>query len=841
MLRIDTTNQQEQFTLLHNPYQQAFFDALALRTPTGRHAFHRYALISGRRGGKALALDTPVPTPTGWRTIADLAVGDEVFDDRGQPTPIVFITEVQHDRPCFTVRFSDGTEIVADADHQWQTLAKGQRKHGKTTTHVVTTATLATTVRAQGESNHSIALAGPLAYPTQTLPVDPYALGVWLGDGGSRVAVVYSQDPEIYDHLRAAGYTVTMKTAVANRCQAYGIGYATMRRDDVTGRFASTDSLHSALRALNVLNNKHVPLAYLRGDVSQRLALVQGLMDTDGTVSARGKCEFDTTTEPLAIAMLELLQSLGWRASKREGRARLYGRDCGPRWRVTFTPTTAQLPFRLPRKIARVRTRTRRANCRFVLSVTPCSSVPVRCLQVAAPSHLFLVSRACIPTHNTVAGALAAVQKSSEPNSLGWCVAPTYGDLHRFVIPAVFKVLPRSWLRPGRHGWSESKYEAYLINGATICFLSAEDDDRMRGVGLDWLWLDEARAINPKVWDAVRPALSDKLGICWGTTSPNGYDWFYRKFFRPSLAGPKQRAGYWAVQYETMDNPLFHTDPAYREEIEDARANSDPDWFDQEYRGRFVNFQGSIYSGKFETLVWNASQMEQWIPTWPEIPPQWPVVIGLDPGADHPFAAVKIVVTPHGLVIVAEYCKRMTVFAEHANQLRPWAVGHHQVLWGIDKSAIQAQIELAQMGITASAADNNVSAGIQRVLSWLHTRQIRIFGPACPLLIEEMSSYHWRENLAPGTGEKRKEEPFKKDDDLVDALRYAVMTWPQLPDAQEIVPERGGRAVPEESRWAWEREQRLQRRERADLLDWSRDLSPLGDMFESTSALEEYF
>lgn len=433
----------------------------------------------------------------------------------------------------------------------------------------------------------------------------------------------------------------------------------------------------------------------------------------------------------------------------------------------------------------------------------------------------------------TLVGGIAAVKKAAEPDSLGWCVAPTYGDLHRYVIPAVFKVLPRAWLRPNRHGWSESKYEAYLINGATICFLSAEDEDRMRGVGLDWLWLDEARSINPNVWKAVRPALSDKLGIAWGTTTPNGFDWFYHTFYRPSLEGPKHREGYWGVRYKTIDNPLFHTDPAYREEIDDARATSDPQWFAQEYEAEFTTFQGAIYAGKYEKLLWDEEEVKQWIPTWPQIPSDWPVVIGLDPGADHPFAAVKLVVTPSGIVAVDEYSKRMTSLLEHGALLKKWMTGHGDIRWGIDKSAIQAQIEFAQMGIACSAADNNVQGGIQRVLAWMHTRQIRFVASKCPNLCEELGGYRWRDNIAPLTGEKRKEEPYKKDDDLCDALRYALMTWPSLPEAKIIMPERGGRIVPEVSRWAWEREQRLNGAN-PNALDWSRDLSPLGDMFSSS-------
>ncbi len=99
--------------------------------------------LAARLEGKALALDTPVPTPLGWRTMEALAVGDQVFDERGLPCVVVRATEVMLGRPCRRVIFSDGSAVVADDQHLWRTCTKSGRSHGKHRTGLVTTAQIA--------------------------------------------------------------------------------------------------------------------------------------------------------------------------------------------------------------------------------------------------------------------------------------------------------------------------------------------------------------------------------------------------------------------------------------------------------------------------------------------------------------------------------------------------------------------------------------------------------------------------------------------------------------------------------------------------------------------------
>ena len=425
----------------------------------GGHPRGRVVEIYGPEGsGKALALDTPIPTPKGWTTMGELSPGQEVFADDGSVTRVTFATSVMTDRECFRVRFSDGAEVIADGDHQWVTTTLWGRTE-RWSPAVVTTRDMEATLWARdGHTlNHAIQTCGPLEYPAQELPVAPYTLGAWLGDGTTDAAAITCVDPEILDEIRRDGYTVhhnnpgqpdrAPRYRIARvperfaclltgpRCSPSGTPiarglctnhYGSERRNGRLGKWPVRQhgsSLQAKLRDLGVLGNKHIPDCYLHASVAQRLALLQGLMDTDGTVSNRGsgtgrgsgcaRCEFSVVNERLAKDVYELLLGLGIKVTLREGSAVLRGRVVGTRYRLGFQ---TDLPvFRLPRKATRLASlRTRRAKLRYVTTVEPVASVPVRCIQVDHPSHTYLAGHECIPTHNTTVAlhAAASAQKN---------------------------------------------------------------------------------------------------------------------------------------------------------------------------------------------------------------------------------------------------------------------------------------------------------------------------------------------------------------------------------------------------------------------------------------------
>ena len=367
--------------------------------------------LVARLEGKALALDTPVPTPLGWRTMGELEPGDFVFDESGAPTEVVAVTPPMDGRPCREVIFSDGQRVVADASHQWVTVDKNGRRLGQNRSDVRTTEEIRRTIRVRGELNHHVALAGPVQYPDRIdLPIEPYTLGAWLGDGTTTKAEITCYDEDILANVSGEGYAVRSVGYAPNLYRIGGVGHT---RDVATGRYLPNGSLHSKLRSLGLMDGKFVPRPYLESGVGQRLALLQGLMDTDGYVDdVAGRCEFTSTREPLADAVVELAASLGFRPIKTVGRAMLDGVDHGPKYRVKFTPDRPV--FRLQRKLSRQKAADARFHqFRAIDAVREIASVPVRCIQVASPHGVFLVSKSFIPTHNSSLGRLGLLIHST--------------------------------------------------------------------------------------------------------------------------------------------------------------------------------------------------------------------------------------------------------------------------------------------------------------------------------------------------------------------------------------------------------------------------------------------
>ncbi|MGH3095355.1 MAG: replicative DNA helicase [Streptosporangiales bacterium] len=201
----------------------------------GLHPGQMIILAARPAIGKALAIDTPLPTPDGWTTMRDVQVGDRLIGADGCPTTVIAATDVMYGRPCYRVGFSDDTSIIADAKHQWLTETRASRRSAqqartganlyrnqRTFAAVRTTEEIATTLRCETSDrriNHSVTNASALILPTCEPPVAPYTLGVWLGDGTTASASFTTTDPEIVDFVRAEGYEVV----AANTPMRYGV------------------------------------------------------------------------------------------------------------------------------------------------------------------------------------------------------------------------------------------------------------------------------------------------------------------------------------------------------------------------------------------------------------------------------------------------------------------------------------------------------------------------------------------------------------------------------------------------------------------------------------------
>ncbi len=441
------------------------------RVTNGLHGGQMIVIAARPAIGKALALDTPLATPSGWTTMGEIEVGDLVFGEDGRPIPVTGVTQVWRSRPCFRVTFSDGSSIVADAEHEWLTETRASRKsahaaaaswsrtvnqHAFAT--IRTTSELARTVRcdtADKRLNHSIRVAGALELPEASLLLPPYVLGVWLGDGTSAAAHFTSADPEIVAHVEACGidapsrgnlrYALRLpaREAVESRsCVVCGTSFVPREpRVQTCGRtcggkargvraglpeptcpdcggavtgmglcqacILDHGTVAALLRKLGVFGNKHIPGDYLRASEGQRRDLLAGLLDTDGTVTSTGGVQFTTTSPRLADDVYELVVSLGYRCSVSTKRVK--GRTEASSTAFNLNFSTDDQVFRLHRKhiLHKERARTAsqaRKTTRFITSVEPVPSVPVRCIEVGSDSHLYLAGRSMVPTHNSTVG-----------------------------------------------------------------------------------------------------------------------------------------------------------------------------------------------------------------------------------------------------------------------------------------------------------------------------------------------------------------------------------------------------------------------------------------------------
>lgn len=377
-----------------------------------------------KKNGKALALDTPIPTPYGWKKMGDMSEGDWIYGADGNQYRVIGISEIMEGHDCYRVTFSDGTSIVADADHLWQTQFRKPYKDKRLSFNVKvrtvgesgsssyeyegvnTTRQIGETINGYCGKNHRISLTKPIQCEDATLSISPYVLGVWLGDGHSNSPRITcgDKDVELLAHIESCGVSVTTKSQSAGNCAIYTIGKA--------GRWSV--GMRTKLRDMNLLGNKHIPSRYMRGSESQRLELLRGLMDTDGFISKAGQCEFTTKSQKLRDGVLELCRTLGLKPVSSTKRATLNGKDYGEAYRVLFHPKPGQIVFKLSRKITRQRMTPKRDNearseSRQIVSVEQCDSVPVKCIAVDSPDNLYLAGDGMISTHNTFMCSVIAI------------------------------------------------------------------------------------------------------------------------------------------------------------------------------------------------------------------------------------------------------------------------------------------------------------------------------------------------------------------------------------------------------------------------------------------------
>lgn len=368
-----------------------------------------YGHASRRLSKGPIAHSEMVPTPQGWKRHGDLKVWDEVYAVDGSVTRVLELgDEVNED--CYDVVFRDGTSVRCTGSHRWpvETFVGGKKRKQEIVTvkEMIERGlvferplTSGKTKATSGDVKRFKTLPSPRVEGVEAdLPIDPYVFGYWLGDGDSDGARITCGDEDL-PHLLAELNKTEHPHYEPNRTNtAWRVGVSNMK---------------SQLHDLGVLKNKHIPDVYLKASLEQRFALLQGIMDSDGTVSTSGSCEISMMTGPMRGQILELARSLGLMPTVTDSTATFRGRIVGERFRIRFTPMPDEKVCRLPRKLERCKKERKHSvpfgRSRTIVDIRPVESEPARCITVSHDDHQYLVGEGWVPTCNSGKSPFAAV------------------------------------------------------------------------------------------------------------------------------------------------------------------------------------------------------------------------------------------------------------------------------------------------------------------------------------------------------------------------------------------------------------------------------------------------
>lgn len=335
--------------------------------------------------GKALEDSTPVLTTEGWKRHGDLRPGMHVYGRDGQPKRILAVTG-STEQDLFDVTFPEGRVLRATSGHLWsgrrRMHPKGDTSRWEDREMTLTTEEVAkiSRMRVGRMRPFKVWAHSPVELPEAELPIDPYILGFWLGDGRASGGCI-AKGAMDRDHLLTLGHEIKSREGMCT---------------------VVVDGLTRALRLAGLKDNKHVPQAYLQASPEQRLALLQGLMDSEGYCNPKtGAIEFSNTNKAIIDGVLALLHLEGVtpRVTTAIGH---YGEvQCKRHWRIQFRADRPM--FRLPRKAANQRPSTERRDHRLsVIDVVPAGRGMAQCITVEGGEYL--AGRELTLTHNCGSG-----------------------------------------------------------------------------------------------------------------------------------------------------------------------------------------------------------------------------------------------------------------------------------------------------------------------------------------------------------------------------------------------------------------------------------------------------
>lgn len=510
---------------LWNPTMSGGKNAARQRAIKLLEANKRVGLHFGVGTGKAQPLDAKVLTPTGWVRMGDLTVGDRVISVDGSATTVTGVYP-QGVKPIYRVRFSDGAETECCDDHLWLTQTEVERKReaygaGKRDySKVRSLSEVRDTLRVRGGiKNHSIPICKPVQFDPRHVPVAPYLLGLLLGDGCLAIenaASFSTADPILAKYLQDQMIDGVVVQKHGDLRYDYRISSGVKGGND-----RQKNALIVALSELGLMGKKSaekfIPDQYKFNSFDVRLGVLQGLMDTDGTVDRRtGSVTFCTVSELLRDDVVFLARSIGGLAtiSSRVPSYTYNGeKRVGQRaYNITLQLPAGTNPFRLPRKRDKVIPRTKyEPKRRFIESIEFVGEKEAQCISVDHPTRLYVTDH-LIVTHNTLIGLGGFTHLHGK------------GAVKRgiFAVPSIvqgqFGGEALRYLEPGKFSWHcepgasrEERLKAYKDPAHHFCVVTHQSlrDDMLH------LGAQHAGVTNEEMRDRVA-AMSPEDRKAWG-------------------------------------------------------------------------------------------------------------------------------------------------------------------------------------------------------------------------------------------------------------------------------------------------------------------------------------
>jgi hypothetical protein len=331
---------------------------------------------------KAIDVDTPMWTKDGWKKASEITTLDYLLGSDGNFTKVVGVFP-QGIKKSYKVQFNDGSSLVTCSDHNWAVRLRDNTEKWQSPFRKKTTGQISNDLLCgDGRLKWQIPIVGKNKDGV-SLPIDPYLFGCWLGDGHSHYAAITTMDDEIKNAFIAAGHELKeYKHQNGGRSKTYGI----------LGGF------HSFLKSYNLYKNKHIPDIFYKANYLDKIALLQGIFDTDGCVAtANGQQSFTSSFPRLASDVKKLLTMVGGTYNARTNKTT--HKDS---YYINFKAPVGECLFRLSRKTKLIN---KRKECnkpkRFIKDISEVSERNQVCFSVEAEDHLFCAGEDFIITHNT--------------------------------------------------------------------------------------------------------------------------------------------------------------------------------------------------------------------------------------------------------------------------------------------------------------------------------------------------------------------------------------------------------------------------------------------------------